>query len=132
MRTKKFSIPLADVAIAVAIAGCLLAAAMPAYLEHKAASRRADAKSALLVAAGIVENHYTHHGTYIGATLGDAETISRHGHYVLSITSQDADGYRLLATRSGAQAGDKCGDFTYNQHGQIDVVSAANDKTKCL
>jgi type IV pilus assembly protein PilE len=97
-----------------------------------AASRRADAKSALLAAAGIVENHYTYHGTYDGATLSGAKAISRHGHYVLSITIQGANGYSLLATRSGAQAGDKCGDYTYNQDGQIDVVSAANDKTKCL
>lgn len=54
-------------------------------------------------------------------------------YYSLSITSQDADGFSLLATRAGAQVGDKCGNYTYDQIGTKGVASASTGYTaaKC-
>lgn len=125
---------LAELMIAVAVVGILAAAAVPSYREHIAASRRTDAKSALLAVAQAMERHYTERGTYVGATLGTTglyPTTSPQGYYTLSIASQDADGFSLLATRRVAQVGDKCGNYTYNQAGARGVASATYTAAQC-
>ncbi|MDZ7858186.1 type IV pilin protein [Sphaerotilus sp.] len=127
---------LVELVIAVAVVAILASVAVPSYREHVASSRRTDAKTALLAAAQAMERHYTERGTYVGATLGATglyPSSSPQGYYALTIVSQDADGFSLLATRSGAQVGDKCGNYTYNQAGAKGVASASTGYTvaKC-
>ncbi|MBP8270723.1 MAG: type IV pilin protein [Sphaerotilus sp.] len=125
---------LMELMIAVAVVGILASVAVPSYREHVSASRRSDAKSALLAVAQVMERHYTERGTYVGATLGTTglyPSTSPQGYYTLSIASQDADGFSLLATRAGAQVGDKCGNYTYNQAGTRGVASATYTAAKC-
>lgn len=127
---------LMELMIAVVVFGILAAVAVPSYREHVAASRRTDAKAALLAVAQLMERTYTERGTYAGVTLGATgiyPSTSPQGYYTLSIASQDADGFSLLATRTGLQVGDKCGNYTYNQAGAKGVASASTGYTaaKC-
>jgi len=125
---------LIELVIAVAVVGILAAVAMPSYREHIAASRRTDAKSALLAVAQLMERNYTERGTYAGVTLGSTgvyPSTSPQGYYALSIASQDANGFSLLATRAGAQVGDKCGNYTYDQAGTKGMVSATYTVAQC-
>jgi type IV pilus assembly protein PilE len=125
---------LMELMIAVVVVGILAGAAVPSYREHVAASRRTDAKAAMLAIAQLMERHYTERGTYAGATLGATgiyPSTSPQGYYTLSIASQDADGFSLLATRASTQTGDKCGNYTYNQAGAKGVASATYTAAKC-
>jgi type IV pilus assembly protein PilE len=131
-RTRGFT--LMELMIAVVVVGILAAAAVPSYREHIASSRRTDAKSALLAIAQLMERNYTERGTYASVTLGTTgiyPSTSPQGYYTLSIVSQDADGFSLLATRAGAQVGDKCGNYTYNQAGAKGVASATYTAAQC-
>jgi type IV pilus assembly protein PilE len=125
---------LVELMIAVAVVAILVAFAVPSYREHIAASRRTDAKSALLAVAQLMERNYTERGTYAGVTLGSTgvyPSTSPQGYYALSIASQDANGFSLLATRAGAQVGDKCGNYTYDQAGTKGLASATYTAAQC-
>jgi len=125
---------LVELTIAVAVVGILAAVALPSYREHVAASRRADARSALLSIAQLMERNYTERFTYAGVSLGATglyPSTSPQGYYTLSIASQDANGFSLLATRTGAQVGDKCGNYTYDQTGARGVTSATYTAAQC-
>ena len=125
---------LVELVIAVAVVAILATVAVPSYREHVAASRRTDGKAALLAVAQLMERTYTERGTYAGVTLGATgiyPSASPQGYYTLSILAQDADGFSLLATRTGAQVGDKCGNYTYNQAGAKGVASATYTAAKC-
>ena len=127
---------LVELIIAVAVVGILAAVALPSYQAHIASSRRSDARSALLGVAQVLERYYTERGTYVGATLGSGglyPSTSPQGFYTLSIASQDATSFSLTATRTGAQIGDKCGNYTYDQADTKGVASASTGYTaaKC-
>lgn len=125
---------LVELIIAVAVVGILAAVALPSYQSHIAASRRADAKSALLGVAQVMERYYTERGTYVGATLGSTglyPSTSPQGYYTLTIASQSASAFSLTATRAGAQAGDKCGNYTYDQAGTKGLASATYTVAQC-
>lgn len=136
MRSAVRGFTLVELVIAVAVVAILASVAVPSYREHVAASRRSDGKAALLAVAQLMERAYTERGTYAGVTLGTTgvyPSTSPQGYYTLSIVSQDADGFSLRATRAGAQIGDKCGNYTYNQAGAKGVASASTGYTaaKC-
>lgn len=136
MRSAVRGFTLVELVIAVAVVAILASVAVPSYREHVAASRRSDGKAALLAVAQLMERAYTERGTYAGVTLGATgvyPSTSPQGYYTLSIVSQDADGFSLRATRAGAQVGDKCGNYTYNQAGAKGVASASTGYTaaKC-
>lgn len=125
---------LMELLIAVVVAGLLAAVAYPSYQQQVAKGRRTDAKQALLELSQKMERFYTERGTYIGATLGSSglyPAASAGGFYDLSITSQTLDAFTVKATPKGAQAGDACGSFTYNQVGEQGVTSANQTAAKC-
>jgi type IV pilus assembly protein PilE len=133
-RIRMHGFTLVELMIAVAVVGILAGFAVPSYRERIAASRRSDAKAALLAIAQLMERTYTERGTYAGVALGTTgiyPSTSPQGYYTLSIASQDADGFSLLASRAGAQVGDKCGNYTYNQAGARGVASATYTAVQC-
>ena len=127
---------LIELMIAVAVIGILAGVALPSYREQVASARRADAKAALLELAQRMERVYTEQGTYANIRLGSAAgdlypTVSPQRHYTLSIVRQDASGFQIRATRSGAQAADACGNYTYDQAGTRGMESSARPVEKC-
>lgn len=126
-RQKGFT--LIELMLAVTVIAILAGIAMPIYQGQIKASRRSDARTALMNVAQLMERYFTERGTYATATLGSGglfTTTSSAGYYTLSIVSQDANGFVLKATRAGAQSGDACGDLTIDQSGTKGVVNATS------
>ena len=129
MRSKRASgFTLIELMIAVACVAILAGVAYPSYLGMISKGRRADAKSAMLDVAQRMERYYTERSTYVGATLGATgiyAATSAQGYYNLAITAQSAAAFTLTATPAGAQVGDKCGTYSYNQLGTKGVGGGA-------
>ncbi|MBP6903177.1 MAG: type IV pilin protein [Burkholderiaceae bacterium] len=120
---------LLELMITVAVIAILAGVAYPSYTSFVAKGRRADAKQALLDIAQRMERRYTERATYAGATLGTDglyANVSQGGYYSLAIATATADGFTLTATPRGAQAGDACGTYRYNQLGEQSLGSDAS------
>lgn len=108
----------------------------PSYRESITKSRRIDGQMALINLASHLENYYSKHQTYQGATLGTgSETdVSSSSHspqnwYLLAITTQTDRDYSLQAIPRGVQAlNDKlCQTFNFDSQGRKTVSTG---KTK--
>ena len=126
---------LIELMIAVAVVALLAKVAYPSYLSQVSKGRRADAKQALLDLAQKMERRNTERGSYAGATLGAsglAPTTSSGGYYTLAISAQTVDSFTITATPRGAQVGDACATFSYNQLGeQLVSADATLTAAKC-
>jgi type IV pilus assembly protein PilE len=106
MKTKGFT--LIELMIVIAIVAILAIIAIPAYSEQIAKSRRAEAMRGLADLQLRQErwrSNHTTYGTY--AELGNPAVDN----YTLTVSGVSATGYTLTATRSSAQAGDRCGNL---------------------
>ncbi len=128
-------VTLPDVMVALAVVGLLAALAYPSYQQQFAKGRRTDARQSLLELSQRMERHHTERGTYVGAALGQGGLfpgVSSGGHYDLSIAAQTLDGFTVRATPRGAQVGDACASFLYNQVGDQSVSGDATlSAVKC-
>jgi type IV pilus assembly protein PilE len=118
MRSRGFS--LIEVLVTCVIVGILAAIALPSYQKQIQKTRRSDAKSALVGAAGQMERYFTERSTYATATLGTGgvyAATTQNGYYTLSLANLSATTYTLSAAPAGAQAGDHCGTMTYTEQG---------------
>ena len=126
---------LIEVMIALVVVGLLSALAYPSYQQQVAKGRRTDAKQSLLELSQRMERHYTERGTYVGAALGASglfPSVTSGGYYDLSITAQTLDGFTVRAMPRGAQVGDACASFLYNQVGDQTVSGDATlSAVKC-
>ena len=111
---------LLELLITCVIVGILAAIALPFYQSQIQKSRRSDAKSALVGAAGQMERYMTEQGTYATATLGTGgvyPSTTQNGYYTLSLSNLSASSYTLNAVPAGSQVGDPCGTMTYTDQG---------------
>jgi len=125
MRTRGFT--LLEVMVTCVVVAILAAIALPSYLNQVQKSRRTDAKSALVGAAGQLERYFTERGTYATATLGTGgvyPSTTQNGYYALSLANLTATTYTLRATPAGAQVGDPCGTMTYTEQGVKGVTGS--------
>jgi type IV pilus assembly protein PilE len=117
MRTRTGGFTLIELMITVAVVGILSAIAYPSYQDYVRRARRTDATRGLMEAASALERYFSQHQTYGEATLGATaasvySATSPNRFYALSLSGQTATTYTLTATPQGAQAGDRCGNFT--------------------
>lgn len=123
-----------EITIVCAIVAILAAIALPSYLNSIQKSRRSDAKSALLGAAGQLERYFTERNTYASATLGSSgvyPSTSLNGYYTLTFGSQTATTYTLNAAPAAAQVGDPCGTLTYTDQGVKGVTGGTKPVDEC-
>lgn len=112
---------LIELMIVVAVVGILSAVAYPSYAEYIRRGHRADARTGLLQAAQWMERAATATGVYPTALppalTWVADTQKR---YTIGLAAGNTNAaFTLVATRRnpGAQATDRCGDFTLTNTG---------------
>ncbi|MGH8460242.1 MAG: type IV pilin protein [Stenotrophobium sp.] len=123
---------LIELMVAVVVAGILASIAIPSYRESVARANRAQAQAALLGLAQAMERYFTRYNSY---QVADPDSVNDDGtpaiypanvpgsgapFYRLSVKiSADGSDYSIQAVpvSGGAQAGDKCGSFTYDAGG---------------
>ena len=154
MKHTQLGFTLMELMVTVAIVGILASIAIPSYQDSVKKSRRADAKAVLLGLANAMERHFTETNSYCDAGgtggantcfIGAAETnINETGtpdpdilkftiptettsFYTITISAATAATYTLRAAATGAQAGDKCGNFILEHTGAKSVSTAATD-----
>lgn len=124
---------LIEVMIVVAIVGILSAIALPSYNEYIQRGHRADARAGLLQAQQWLERAATAQGTY-PTTLPDTFTWSGDAskRYQIDFAAGNTNAaFTLVATRKspGAQATDRCGDFTLTNTGMRGANNLASGTT---
>jgi type IV pilus assembly protein PilE len=151
-RATQQGLTLIELMIVVAIAGILAAIGYPSYLEQIAKGRRADAKAVLLENAQWLERTFTESGAYnktgggttiaanatatsssdtssLPAGLREAPKDGTTKYYYIRLEAVTANSFTLRAVRKGAQASDKCGDFTVTNAGVKGLTSNASSMT---
>jgi len=109
MVNKRSGFTLIELMIVVAIIGIITAIAYPSYDQYVTRSKRADAMSALMLAAQSYERYRANKYDY-DTSLGNifATQVPVEGgtaYYTLSNTAQASGGYTLTATPVGSMAG---------------------------
>jgi type IV pilus assembly protein PilE len=112
MSQQKQGVTLVELIVVIAIVGILASIALPGYRSHVLRANRAESRSALLALAAAQEKFYLQCNTY-AATLdpnaaADCDTgrlrfsaSSEHGHYRITMTSADRDGWAAETAPAG-------------------------------
>jgi len=125
---------LIEMMIVVAVIGILAAIAYPAYTEQIAKGRRSQAKAQLTAGQLWMERFYSENYRYDQNSANTAVTDSTQfaGRFSTSPPAGEGatmynialalpvprDSYRIVATPTGAMAGDRCGSFTVDNLGR--------------
>lgn len=131
---------LIELMITCAIIALLAALAYPSYAEQVRKGRRADAQRALEEAAQFMRRRYSSMDTHVGASLpatlssspregAAAYTVQLFENNAAVATARAAHTYTLRATRTGAMAGDRCGDLELTNTGARTLVNAGTGAT---
>ncbi len=97
---------LIEITVVVAIVAILAALALPSYLDSVRKARRGDAITRISQVQQAQERWRANAAAYGSLTDVGVAATNADGHYTLSVPSQSASGYQILATATGAQAGD--------------------------
>jgi type IV pilus assembly protein PilE len=132
---------LIELMVVIAIVGILAAIAVPSFNEQLRKSRRSDAVrglSDLVLRQEKWRGNRTTYGT-CDEVLGGAGTCTSFNsatsspYYTFAVTGNTATGYTLTATpkAGSAQAGDRCGTYTFTMNNGTLTKSAGGGAT-CL
>ncbi|MET0382542.1 MAG: type IV pilin protein [Burkholderiaceae bacterium] len=119
---------LVELLAAVAVLGVLVAIALPAYREQSARARRSQMQAVLIEDAGYMQRYYAANNAYAASppprlTYAASPRAGAPDYLVtVSVPAADPTSFVLTATRAGAMRDDRCGDFTYDNLGQRDLV----------
>lgn len=131
---------LIELLIAVAIVGILAAVAIPSYQEQVAKARRSEAASALLTAAQALERYYSSNGRYTTAAGGNQLPAvyqtqvpdTGTAYYTIAVVSASDNRFTLRALRTGAMAGDDCGNFNLDETGVVSLSDKPSGSNRTL
>ena len=131
---------LIELMIVVAVMGVLAAVVLPSYQSSVRKARRADARSALVTTAQLMERYSTEHASagYSSATLSTVagptvvtKPASDNGYYVMSLANLTATTFTLNAVPQGGQASDGCATFTLDERGVRGVSGGTLGTADC-
>lgn len=128
MQSRQKGFTLIELMIVVAIIGILAAIAYPSYQEYVRRGYRSEARSGLLQAQAWLERAQTATGAYPAALATALQTVPSQ-RYAISYAS--GSNYTLTATAQGAQAADRCGDFTLTRSGKRGVNGGSASVEEC-
>jgi type IV pilus assembly protein PilE len=98
---------LIEMMVVTAIVGILASVAVPSFQAPLYKARRTDGITALLQLQMSQEQWRSGHTQYASLAELRAPTASGMRHYMLAVAEANAAGYSLVATATGAQAGDR-------------------------
>ncbi|WP_434027686.1 type IV pilin protein [[Pseudomonas] boreopolis] len=121
-RQKAAGFTLIELMIVVAVVAILAAVAYPSYQEYVRKARRGQAKADLVEYAQRAERYHTVNNTYVGFTLPSLQSPREAGataRYTLALNPAPTQStFTIVATATGAQATDKCGNLSLDQAGR--------------
>ncbi len=126
---------LIEALLVLTVAAVLAAIALPSYQEHVRRARRAEARTALMQAAHWLEQVATASGSYPQDVAQFPDALQRVPSHSYDIDyrpdDREGNGYTLTALPRDAQAGDKCGGYTFDHTGLRGLLSpSASDDLK--
>ena len=128
MRRHARGFTLIELLIGMVVVAILAAVALPAYNQQLRASRRAEAREALMQIQAAQERWRTNNATYAAsvAALGQSATTGQ-GNYALAISGATATAYTATATAQAKQASDSaCGAITVAVAGNTMTYGPSN------
>ena len=133
MRNRQAGVTLIELITVMLVVALLGAIAIPSYRSYMIRTKRTDAKTALMSAAGALERCYTRLNSYKaddGCTAGN-DYFSENQTYKITIETPTALTFLATATPQGTQADDTaCSNFTINQVG-VKGVSGTKTVPEC-
>jgi type IV pilus assembly protein PilE len=116
-------VTLIELMVVIVIIGILVAIAYPGYQSQMQKTRRADGQATLLNTAQALERCFTRFNAYNNGGCATAAQVvagitSPQSWYIVTAAAPTANGFALVATPQGAQAGDtQCANLTLNSTG---------------
>lgn len=112
---------LIELMVVVAIIGILASIAYPSYVDYVRKAKRSQAKADLVEYAQLLERFHTANNTYVGFTLPVTQSPRETGstaNYTLALNPAATQStFTIVATATGSQVQDACGNLGINQAG---------------